>query len=381
MRLGNYYGLIGDVLMKLVHSVFFTLVLIGTVSAEAIKIIGTVSRTLEIPTQSNRTPSRTVAKPILVHPKTINFLSIQFSNKAQQNFLARFSQVNSRILTPKSSPPSWSNLPSKVDLGMQNVPVLDQGNYGTCVTFANTAAIDALIGKGDYVSQLCHLALGNYLEKNSYTPSGWNGSFSYLTLSQMDNFGIISKEKEKQIGCGGLTQYPSWGATPSETLSVEDYHRLSEDLKNEAYQIAWSSILNPYEITDSINSNKLLYNAKKALAAGDRLTFGVVLPDSTTGLAGAVGTYHKTNDSWVLTPEIARDAYFYGDQVAHEMILIGYDDFAIAVDTQGRKYHGLFTLRNSWGKEVGDNGNFYMSYEYFKMLVIEIQRIRKLKEG
>ena len=60
------------------------------------------------------------------------------------------------------------------------------------------------------------------------------------------------------------------------------------------------------------------------------------------------------------------------------MIIVGYDDDAVAVDQQGRKYQGLFTLRNSWGQSIGDKGNFYMSYDYFKTLADEVQRIRHL---
>jgi C1A family cysteine protease len=43
------------------------------------------------------------------------------------------------------------DLPSSVNLGMNNVPVLDQGRHGTCATFATTAAVDAALGQGDYV--------------------------------------------------------------------------------------------------------------------------------------------------------------------------------------------------------------------------------------
>ena len=62
----------------------------------------------------------------------------------------------------------------------------------------------------------------------------------------------------------------------------------------------------------------------------------------------------------------------------HEMVITGYDDKAIATDKQGRTYQGLLTMRNSWGSDAGDNGNFYMSYDYFKALMIEVQRIRHL---
>src|SRR3989338_2283243 len=53
-----------------------------------------------------------------------------------------------------------SELPSKVKVGMQLTHVLDQGYHGSCVTFAVTAALDAALGAGDYISQLCNLELG-----------------------------------------------------------------------------------------------------------------------------------------------------------------------------------------------------------------------------
>jgi len=56
-------------------------------------------------------------------------------------------------------------------------------------------------------------------------------------------------------------------------------------------------------------------------------------------------------------------------------VITGYDDLAVAIDDQGRIHKGLLTLRNSWGKNVGDHGDFYMSYDYFKLLVLEVQQI------
>ena len=61
------------------------------------------------------------------------------------------------------------------------------------------------------------------------------------------------------------------------------------------------------------------------------------------------------------------------------MVLTGYDDKATAKDNNGKVYRGLFTLRNSWGPQIGDHGDFYMSYDYIKYLIIEAQRIRSLR--
>ena len=57
------------------------------------------------------------------------------------------------------------------------------------------------------------------------------------------------------------------------------------------------------------------------------------------------------------------------------MIITGYDNDAITVDDEGQKHQGLLTLRSSWGKDAGDQGNFYMSYDYFRVFVLEAQQI------
>ena len=118
------------------------------------------------------------------------------------------------------------------------MPVLNQGMHGSCVTFATTAAIDASIGDGDYVSQLCSLQLGNYLERYGYGVSGWDGSWARFVLSQIESFGFVSKEYEASTGCGGLTEYPTYDEdTPGTYTSLEEYSQASEALRT--YGIMW----------------------------------------------------------------------------------------------------------------------------------------------
>lgn len=71
----------------------------------------------------------------------------------------------------------FSQSQGAVDLGMANVPVLDQGAYGTCVTFAATAALDARLQKGDYIDQQCSLALNKTLGHNY-----WNGAYNAVEI-------------------------------------------------------------------------------------------------------------------------------------------------------------------------------------------------------
>lgn len=124
--------------------------------------------------------------------------------------------------------------------------------------------------------------------------------------------------------------------------------------------------------------NKTINEIKSALNEHDRVTLGVFLIDFDLGTAGAAGTHMTNFDTWVLTPEIARNIYLRPLFGGHEMIITGYDDDAVAIDDQGRQYKGLFTLRNSSGEHLENKGDVYMSYDYFKVLVNEAQRIRTL---
>ena len=263
-------------------------------------------------------------------------------------------------------------------LGMNNVPVLDQGIHGTCVTFAVSAALDAIIGKGDHISQLCALQLGDYLENNAFADSGWNGSWANKVISQFMTFGYITQTKQRSLICGSK-EYPANSEPPKSNLDIQTYHAYTEPPLS-SINIDYSSLLDVNQrIYDDENTYILLNKIKTALDLGDRLTFGVVLADLQYGVAGAVGNHHTTNDSWIVTPDITQDVQngtaSYG---MHEMLITGYDDNAIAKDAAGHLHYGLLTLRNSWGAEAGDHGNFYMSYDYFKAFVLEAYRIRQL---
>jgi hypothetical protein len=264
--------------------------------------------------------------------------------------------------------------PAKVQLGMNGVPVLNQGNHGSCAMFAITAGIDAVLNKGDYISQLCQLQVGNYLAADGYTPSGWDGTIGRFVLSQLETTGIVSKQQQATQGCGGLTEYPTNGEDPESAMTLNEYHQISEPFDHET--VSWWTLLDVFDVVNErLDTSTTLAEVKKSLLNGDRVAFGVLLLDFEQGIMGAVGKKGANYDSWVLTPEIARDVYlrpFFG---GHEMLITGYDDNAVAIDDKGRPHKGLLTLRNSWGEQVGDHGNFYMSYDYFVLLVIEAQRI------
>jgi len=325
-----------------------------------------------------RSPSNALNKPYLKAsaPKSVTVLKVNLSDKVKKTI-----QKNaSHALSFKSAA---SKLPSNIQLGMNNVPVLDQGYHGTCATFALTAALDALRGEGDYYSQLCNLSLGQYLANNGYAPGGWDGQYPAGLLARVEEFGLVSKANQREHGCGGMTEYPVNQSFDSgnPTMSPEDFHAISEPgyFSNMS---AWSSIFDLMKwISKEIPSDQILEKTKASLYYGNRIVISMLLPIQDD--LGLSGQHHVPNDTWLLTGPLEQEIKFFWLEHSsmwggHAMVITGYDDNAVVVDKDGNTHKGLFTLRNSWGSDIGDSGNFYMSYDYFSTLTIGLDELLKI---
>ena len=289
-----------------------------------------------------------------------------------------YAYLKNSIHTADASRFTASNLglPSHVDIGMNDVPVLDQGQHGSCVTFAVTGGLDAVLGHSDYISQLCNLELGSYLEnQDSNYSSGWDGSWNYIIFDQIQKYGIISMEHQRQGVCGSA-EYP-----------INDMGDKGQPISGDVFAQYGEKIIPPLStnilldvgnaITPKAGMDEVLQNVKQALANGHRVVFGVLL-DVNGVLAyvnGASGSYKTQNDSWILTQRIKDDINKQNIDAGHDLIIIGYDDKATIKGPKGEKHQGVLTLRNSLGEGAGNNGEYYMSYEYFKQLTLEVVEI------
>lgn len=356
--------------MRLSRWFFFILISTG-VMADNVKIVGTIDQTI---VATNHSP-RINAESSVKHISLLKVELAETTKKQLKNSLDNpLKQAKQRF--------SRDSLANKIQLGMGNVPVLDQGRHATCMTFAVTAAIDAALNNGNNISQLCLLQLGNFLEQNAHIPSGWEGSSFPAVLDEITIFGVINKQQQRAYGCGGLKEYSNQDSnTPSTEMSPQEYHQLSTSLSK---KIGWSSLIDQYSRKDNTSFNKKIMDIKTSLNAKDRVAFGVILVDINLGTVGAVGKFHVANDSWLLSAQIEKDTLDFLDGTnpglqlgLHAMIITGYDDNAVAFDDQGAEHQGLFTLRNSWGKDAGDHGDYYMSYDYFASFAMDAQRIRK----
>lgn len=295
------------------------------------------------------------------------------------------------------------HLPSRVVIGMNGTPVLYQGHHGDCVIFALTGAIDALLGKGDYVSQLCHLELASYLQEHSqFYVDGWSGSDPHLELAQILQMGIVSTEKQRNYSCAGVREYPIEADNFGNSMSLDEYKQLAEpvmkppsgasDFMSQELLTLNDRILgldanpNPANPKALYDGNKTLHELKTFLAKVEQKSqpgnligisiFATILPVDYC-FAGACATTHQKYDTWALTDAI--DHLGPSDFAGHEMIIIGYDDNAVAYDQDNKPHKGLLILRNSWGDDVGDGGNFYMTYDFFKKFVLEADMLFKPK--
>jgi len=299
----------------------------------------------------------------------VQLLNIKLSPHAHEVLMAR--AKNTLAQQQENQLPTTSDNVS-VQLGMNSVPVLDQGAHGSCVTFAITAALDAAIGRGDYISQVCSLQLGNYLSQFGYRLSGWEGSWGDWVYAQFNTFGIVNKTQQNKQGCGGVKKYPHY-TTPTTAMSIEEYRSISEPLQS---TVAWSVLLDRSQaFAHETDADELLVKTKNALNNGHRVTFSVLLPQVAWGTAGAMGWHHFFNDTWVFTKSMQKDINDLESLAGHELIVTGYDDQAVAMDWRGIRHKGLLTLRNSWGPSVGDWGDFYMSYDYYKTLTVEAMEV------
>lgn len=229
----------------------------------------------------------------------------------------------------------FSESPGAVDLGMNQVPVLDQGQYGTCVTFATTALLDAIIGEGDAISQQCSLALNKQLGHDY-----WNGAQNALQiLRPLRTYGVVEKSK-----C--TSQYPD----ASLKISSGDYQRYTTPRMNVG--TVTGNFIEP--ITLNMVRSALNNNHRIVLGFGIKKNASLSIPVS--GFNMKVGNKNTVGGLWACSQNGSIN-YCGSPTAGHAIVVIGYDD------TQQ-----LLKIRNSWSEIVGDNGDYYMTYRFFELM-------------
>lgn len=277
----------------------------------------------------------------------------------------RISESLHRRLTEKQNNTSYHykiqaslyNMPKLFELKLDNLPILDQGNNNACTFFATITAVNATARPVNDLSPMCLVQLDKYLYLNPNSIRADNA------LALIKQYGIVPLNTQKEMGCAGIYHFD-----PKQEISVpispEEYQSKSENFYKK--RVTWRYLFDDF--SRIINPNGRLPRIKEALVAGRYVVLEyMVLPN--IGLFGATGTHHAQNDTWITNDSVDQ---LMLDQIltflisGHAIVVIGYDDDATAIDSDGKTHRGLLKLRNSWGSEIGDHGDFYMTYDYMR---------------
>ena len=215
------------------------------------------------------------------------------------------------------------DLPSQVDLRNYFPPIGNQGQYGTCVTWAVGYNLKTFLEAKD----------------NNYSTSQLASTSNQF--SPKDLFWAVPNS-DKGNDCGGTGFEPALDIMVSRgiaNLSTVPYDNLGDC--SSSPQSSWNSNANNYKIDNYRKVNITEENLKFYLSENRAVAIGAKLGENFM--------------SWNSSSPISSDTDTYNGQHAyHAMTLAGYDNSKQA-----------FLIVNSWGTTWGSDGYAWVDYDFF----------------
>lgn len=218
---------------------------------------------------------------------------------------------------------AFASLPSKVDLRRQCPPVYNQGTMGSCTGFAIAKGLgEFILKKQNRHTELSALYLYYMERKAAHQINEDSGASIASGMRILDNLGC-APEKEHP--------YPServW----NDKEKMQEYLVMkpdSGDVKaGKSYRVQG---LKP------INS---LRGIRNSVAKGMPVVFGIAIFDN----------FYSAKNGMIPMPTAS--SKFEG---GHAVMCVGYDN-----EKQ------VLIMRNSWGADWGDDGYFYLPYDFIR---------------
>jgi len=218
-------------------------------------------------------------------------------------------------------------LPTMVDLREWCSPVEDQGNLGSCTAHAVCGLVEYMENRafGKYID-----ASRLFLYKVTRNLLGFKGDTGAYIRSTMGALALFGVPPEKywpyNIGIFDI-EPPAFCYALGQNYQGLKYYRLDKNLKG----------------------NELLNEVKSHLARGLPLAFGFTVYSSI----------HSAKDGKIPFPS-QKDTVIGG----HAVLCVGYDNEIKIPYEKDRYTKGAFLIKNSWGKEWGEEGYGWLPYNY-----------------
>lgn len=231
--------------------------------------------------------------------------------------------------------PSYvAKLPVAWDVRDPDIPVLDQGDLGSCTANAIVTA---------FMHSQKHQGLDLFTGSRLFL---YYNEREMLGTVEYDS-GAIIRDGMKAINRQGLCPEEDWEYIPKRFTQRPPDHAYSHALKHQSIQY-----LRMYQTPRYI---------KMALYNGFPVIFGFMVYESIES--------EKVAKTGVIPfPQKKKEVALGG----HAVIIVGYDD-----NTR------LFTIQNSWGESWGDKGYGYMPYAYVldRKLSSDFWILRTVEDG
>lgn len=234
-----------------------------------------------------------------------NYLGYSYTWNMEENLASAIDTSESAVI------------PTKYDLRKKGrvTEVRDQGSYGTCWAFASLGALESsLLPEENVHYSADHMTLANGFNLSQEEGGEYTMSMAYLASWKGPVY-----EEEDPYGDGRTNEdlAPAKHVQEIQIIDGKDYEKIKEAVFQ--YGGVQTSIYNGLR---SSNSSSPYYN--------------------------------KETDAY---------CYIGTEKPNHDVIIIGWDDSYpkenFPVDLEG---DGAFICQNSWGKEFGEDGVFYISY-------------------
>ncbi len=283
--------------------------------------------------------------------------------------------------TEKNKLEAAESLPLKYDLRNINgknyvTPVKNQGDYGTCWAFATLSSAESNILRNGIAGEVdlseWHLAYFHYYQdynfgdplsnrktsKMYYRGTYGDGNKVRGELSYSNNYLIVGGSE--QMASRTLAAWKGFAAEHKfKYSSIKDWNSSinnKEAYNNNEYHLDDSIWVNYPKVPDNISNTEVNNNFKRDIAEIKKCikNYG----------AGTMSFYWDDYNKYYDTSTCA----YYGnggEDSNHAVSVVGWDD-SFSKDnfksTCKPPFDGAWILKNSFGKEWGNDGYFYLSY-------------------